>query len=265
MKIRILSDLHLEFCDMDIPPLADDKETVLVLAGDIGVVATNNLKQRYIPFLQRCSEQFKAVIAIAGNHEYYHGHWNNVIAQLREAITFDNVYFLENETKVIDDVAFIGATLWTDCGGGEGLADATKYWRYMNDSKLISTDTGPLVVDQVVSTHHESVGYITTALSAARDSNQKTVVVVHHGVAPGSIHAKYLGGSTAALNVFFSSDLTHIWEKTSPTLIIHGHTHESVDYQVGNTRVLTNPRGYVTMHTPAGENQHFDPRLVVEV
>ena len=37
---------------------------------------------------------------------------------------------------------------------------------------------------------------------------------------------------------------------------IHGHMHSNVDYMIGDTRVVCNPRGYSDM-----ENVKFDPRM----
>ena len=48
-------------------------------------------------------------------------------------------------------------------------------------------------------------------------------------------------------------------EEQRPALWVHGHTHDSCDYQVGVTRVVCNPRGY------EDENKRFDPELVVTV
>lgn len=77
---------------------------------------------RFRDFLKWCSFQFPHVIYIAGNHEFYHGNWKASIQYLRdECSKFDNVYFLEQDLKVIDDVTFIGATLWTDCNKGDHL------------------------------------------------------------------------------------------------------------------------------------------------
>ena len=42
-------------------------------------------------------------------------------------------------------------------------------------------------------------------------------------------------------------------------LWIHGHSHQAVDYEIANTRVLSNPRGYPDEHTG------FDAALVAEV
>jgi predicted phosphodiesterase len=44
---------------------------------------------------------------------------------------------------------------------------------------------------------------------------------------------------------------------------IHGHTHDSFDYSRNGTRVVCNPRGYVTRR--GAENNEFDPALIVEV
>ena len=49
-----------------------------------------------------------------------------------------------------------------------------------------------------------------------------------------------------------------------PVLWVHGHTHDSFDYQVGNCRVVCNPRGYVAW-TGKVENREFDAGFVVVV
>ena len=48
-------------------------------------------------------------------------------------------------------------------------------------------------------------------------------------------------------------------EQSGAKLWIHGHTHGSRDYMLGQTRVICNPRGYPPF------NQQFNPNLVVEV
>lgn len=49
-----------------------------------------------------------------------------------------------------------------------------------------------------------------------------------------------------------------------PMLWVHGHTHDSFDYQVDDCRVLCNPRGYMNRHGEF-ENMEFNSRLVVEI
>ena len=46
-------------------------------------------------------------------------------------------------------------------------------------------------------------------------------------------------------------------------LWIHGHTHDSFDYRLNETRVVCNPRGYAT--EGVNENPWFDLNLVVDI
>lgn len=273
MKIRYMSDLHLEFADFDVPPQDDDKDQILVLAGDVGVVESSSFTSRYIPFLKRVNEQFRTVILIMGNHEHYGGSFLKTAEKLREAlksVELTNIVFLEKATHVIDDVAFIGATLWTDCD--KNSPHASHYFNYMNDGRVIRTGPNkedgyklPFRAADTATDHARAKRFIEGEIEAQKKAGKKVAVVVHHGVAPGSIAEKYRTGPSAALNMFFASDMTKLWKKTEPDLIIHGHTHESLDYTVGKTRVAVNPRGYVTHNQPAGENSKFDPRLTVEI
>ena len=82
------------------------------------------------------------------------------------------------------------------------------------------------------------------------------MVVTHHGPHEKSIAPKF---RDTLLTAAFISDLSAVIETHQPALWVHGHTHVSFDYAVGDTRVLCNPYGY------PGENRRFDPRLVVEV
>jgi len=71
MLFRVMSDIHNEFCreesseDWKVPELAEDKESVLILAGDIGLLSR---KQTWFGFLSQCSKQFRDVFVIEGNH-----------------------------------------------------------------------------------------------------------------------------------------------------------------------------------------------------
>ena len=81
------------------------------------------------------------------------------------------------------------------------------------------------------------------------------MVITHHLPHAMSVHAKYAGDP---LNPAFASDLSAL-VRQPVQLWIHGHTHESMDYQIDGTRVVCNPRGYL----PQQPNTAFDPGLVV--
>ena len=108
MRIHLLSDLHLEFADLDVPKVDVD---LVILAGDIakGVQGIAWAKRTFnVP-----------VIYVAGNHEYYIDRRVPVpMEDTPQAMRFQaqgtHVHFLENEAVTIGDVRFLGATTWTD-------------------------------------------------------------------------------------------------------------------------------------------------------
>src|ERR1700677_2814685 len=104
MKIRVLSDLHLEFAAWT-PPAAD--ADVVVLAGDIHIGARG---------LEWAREQFPSlpVIYVSGNHEFYGGQMQQVSGALRAAAQSLDIDVLDTGELALDGTRFLGATLWTD-------------------------------------------------------------------------------------------------------------------------------------------------------
>lgn len=266
MQVRIMSDIHLEFSDFKIPDLPEDRDTVLILAGDIGLVHKANLQERYIPFLTRADIQFRKTILIMGNHEHYGGSFRRTRAILQDAIglaKLENVVLLEKESFVLDDVAFIGATLWTDCD--KQSPHANYLFQGMTDSKVIRTGPNTTLpyerkfsADASWVDHAYARRFIFNEIAAQKAAGKKTVVVVHHGVSHQSIHPAYAGSN---MNMFFASEMTADFMDAEPTLVVHGHTHKQLDYKMGNVRVIVNPRGYEGHEDTSG----FNETLVVEV
>jgi Icc-related predicted phosphoesterase len=148
MRIAICSDLHLEFGDINLQNT--DNADVLILGGDICVASdigkpdSNNFMEgaksnRITDFFKRCSFQFPHVIFIMGNHEHYHGDFatsGNKLKSLLESNMLSNVYLLDKETKKIDDVTFVGGTLWTDMNKEDSLT-MFHVSRRMNDFQCV--------------------------------------------------------------------------------------------------------------------------------
>jgi Icc-related predicted phosphoesterase len=266
MKIRILSDLHLEFSDR-FPPLSwpmPDAD-VVVLAGDIdnGTRAIDWAEQVF-PTLP--------VLYVPGNHEFYD---RDIIAARdalkRRAADSPNLRLLDDGECVIDGVRFLGSTLWTDFavyGEGETGRAMAESQRYVTDFRAIRHGAeGLLTPAQTVEFHRQAVAFLEARTSATFPG--RTVVVTHHAPHTGSIHPKW--GNTL-VNAAFVSDLTRLLG--NPVLWIHGHTHDSFDYRAKGTRIVANPMGYrfsrrprTPGQTPAVtfENVRFDPALVVSI
>ena len=88
-----------------------------------------------------------------------------------------------------------------------------------------------------------------------------TVVVTHHAPHRSSIARRF---EDDWLSGCFASELPDEFFEV-PSLWVHGYTHDSADYTVGNCRVICNPRGYPLRMTRGFENEAFDEWLVVEV
>jgi Icc-related predicted phosphoesterase len=262
MIVALASDLHLEFADINLQNT--EGAEVLILSGDILIAEDlhshpetkySHLEikvlqhgqaraQKFRDFLKRCSFQFPHVVYVAGNHEFYHGRWTESIQHLREECAkFPNVYFLEQDIKVINDVTFMGGTLWTDCNKGDPLT-LHALTDMMNDFKIIRNDDlgyTKLRPAHTAMRHRKTVQYFDSILADRKD--QKCVVVGHHAPTSMSTHARYVGQDL--MNGGYRSDLSEfIMDHPQIKLWTHGHMHDPFDYTIGETRVVCNPRGY---------------------
>jgi 3',5'-cyclic AMP phosphodiesterase CpdA len=251
MRIRVLSDLHLEFQRWAPPAAPAD---VVVLAGDIHAGAEG---------FRWARDHFPdgEIVYVPGNHEYYGAVMSDMQALMRREAQRFGIHLLDPGAVEIAGVRFLGATLWTDFElDGRDDASIARAMAIaqtaMSDYHVIrARHGGALSPDETCELHHRHVDWLAGAL--ARPHDDPTVVVTHHLPHPDSIHEKYRGDP---LNACFASDLSTL-VRTPVSLWIHGHTHESTDYVVNGTRVVCNPRGYL----PDEPNPRFDPALVIHV
>jgi len=262
MKIALVSDVHLEFGDLDFDNT--DGADVLILGGDICVAADiaqhdpHNImgeeyrSNRFHNFFQRCCDRFPHVIFIVGNHEHYNGDFAKTIPHFRYVLGYlPNLHILEKETFVLDDITFIGGTLWTDMNKRD-TRTLHAISGMMNDFRCVSNSAK--LVDQrgwnshftttdAADDHDAMLEYIRLMIEGKWD--QKFVVVGHHAPSRLSTHPRY--SSELIMNGGYSSELDDfILDHPQIKLWTHGHTHEDFDYCIGSTRILCNPRGYIS-------------------
>src|ERR1700730_2934275 len=187
MKIRVLSDLHLEFQQW-IPPKAD--ADVIVLAGDIDVGI------RGIEWA-RTSFPLSPIVYVPGNHEFYGGHMQDLLEELIAQGRRMGVDVLDRREVVIGGVRFLGVTLWTDfslygtdpTSINRAMADAQDG---MNDFRLIRFGKGRrFLPTDARAIHVAQVRWLRAQL--AEEFLGSTVVVTHHLPHRQSIHPKYQG------------------------------------------------------------------------
>jgi predicted phosphodiesterase len=258
MKIALGSDLHLEFGALELHN-TDDAD-VLVLAGDICVAkhlnGVHHHDSRYRKFFKECCERFPKVIYVLGNHEHYAYDIQYTAAHLKRELAHDNLHILDNETVDIGDYTFIGTTLWTNMNEEDSLtlyhvtSMMTDFQVIKNSARMVSEyKSARLTPEDTVEFHKRSLDYINHI--TYNRPNYKFVVVGHHCPSMKSVHPKY--AHDKIMNGAFASDLDDfIAYRPQIKLWTHGHTHEPFDYEIGTTRVVCNPRGYLG-HEPRAD------------
>jgi Icc-related predicted phosphoesterase len=236
MKLAIYSDIHLEFAYMDGQRLLEGDPDVVILAGDIstGVAGIHWAKELGVP-----------VIYVAGNHEYYHHDFYQHRETMRKHAEDTTVHFLDGDNILIDDVLFIGATLWTDYKllGDAHVHKAVAHGA-LNDHRLIRNGDRFFTPDDASIEFIKDRSYIEDSLRTASEANHiARVVVTHHAPHGNSIQPKFAGDK---LNPAFASDLSDVIQAHDIDLWVHGHDHGQHDYSVYDTRVVSAQRGYPT-------------------
>lgn len=258
MRIHVLSDLHLEAfegldatTDEKIPP--QSRCDVLVLAGDIhrGYAGMPSFCDLDVP-----------VVYVAGNHEYHGQHINRMSVDLARCARYLGINYLDGSEVVIEGVRFLGTTLWTDFalyrGRDRESLDAHRSSIY--DFSTVRTPSGLLTSEQTVIMHRVACKWLAKQLSKPFDG--PTVVVTHHAPSQRSNESRFDG---SLLTQAFCSEIEELAGKA--TVWIHGHCHNSSDYQWKGTRVVSNPRGHLlsSKRPLQWENPNFDPGFVIEV
>lgn len=249
MRIRLFSDLHLEFADFQPPALDCD---LVVLAGDIhvGAMALPWIRQHFdVP-----------VIYVLGNHEFY----RHVVPGLYQSLDQllepdDRIEILENRSVRVADTEFFGCTLWTDFdlfGQAQGCQRVAA--AMMSDYTLIRCghEQRTLTPADTIEYHHMSRSWLSQAV-AASDARHK-VVVSHHAPSLQSVSPAFTREPVSAA---YASAMEAYVETLGVDLWLHGHTHRCVDYRIGPTRVVTNQRGY----QPFDPVADFQPDFSIEI
>ena len=246
MRIRVLSDLHLEHAPWSAPAADQD---VVVLAGDIA---------RGVTGIEWASQTFNCpVVYVPGNHEFDFGDIGELRAQFAQPC--GRVHVLDNATVTLDGVRFVGSTLWTDQAlyGNVGRAvDAA--WRSISDYVRIRWNGSLLTPLHTIELHRVARAWLQQVLTKHHDG--PTVVVTHHCPHPDVIHPVYADSPS---NPSMASDLSDLITLHPTACWLHGHAHVSVDRKMGDTRIVCNPRGYAADGQP--ENPDFVGSRVVEI
>lgn len=232
-----MSDLHIEFSEnsrylkhSEFPVTGD----VLVLAGDIFYL--RNEVPPLGKFWKWASENYKQVLIVPGNHDYY-GHYDVMTRGMQWSWMFkENVGYYQNQVVRIDNVDFILCTLWSHIPPEDEYVVS----HGLNDFYQTLYDGHPLTADDYNRMHQFCLNFI--KMSVAESTAEKIVVVTHHLPTLQVVAAQHLGSD---LNTGFATELGNFIADSRIDTWIYGHSHTNIDTVVGNTKIVSNQLGYV--------------------
>lgn len=282
MRVNVISDLHIEFSDLELPG-----GEVLILSGDVceakhvkaeydvsnilnaGGPSTGNFKRmdRWTRFFHEECTKYEKVFYVVGNHEHYGYKFHKTIPHLKDVLP-KNVTVLEKECVEYNGVLFLGGTLWTNMNNHDQL---TLYHMksMMNDYKQITMKNEVKSVYHRLTPEHTVTEHVkTTELfkfyleeNRRRETPLPVVVLTHHAPSRLSTHPMY--ANDTIMNGAYSSDLSEfILDNPEIKYWTHGHTHHTFEYKIGDTTVMCNPRGYAGYEQRSRE---FDPTVGFDI
>lgn len=250
MKIRLVSDCHNEHRrkqghgKLFYPiPLDTDNETVLVLNGDIDTLI------RVKDYAEKLAERFRAVIYVAGNHELYGFNFTELHTMWS---ALPNCFFLNNSTVMLDDVLFVGSTLWTSLDNGDDIT-SNYYNERWPDAKYIGYGSGNFTSQHVVCEHNYSVKFIQ---QSANIPARKRVCITHFAPTFCVADPKF---NNSMSNNYYYSNLDYLIPEYD--VWMYGHNHYNLDIMCGDCRVVSNQVGY----TKEANYVDYNPNMIIEV
>jgi predicted phosphodiesterase len=225
---------------------------VTVLAGDIrpGKSALKWIRESF-------PEQ--PIVYVLGNHEFYGGAVPKLINDFRRMTVGTNIHILENDCLNIDGVRFLGCTLWTDfLLFGDPAVAGPNAAREMNDYRHIrvSPEFRRITGRDTAGLHAHSLRWLRSQLDST--ASLPTIIVTHHAPSPRSLDSVKTGELISAA---YASNLEDVISASRAKFWIHGHIHLPASFWIGETHVISNPRGY----PDEAIDPRFDPALVVEL
>ncbi len=259
MKIQLKSDLHWEHdvhaTKLVLSPEQDSnyvspEAEVLVLAGDMINATDSNVDY----LLWKFKDVKIPIFYVPGNHEYWHQSFLYVREYLEKKLAGTNIILLDRDSIIYKDTVFIGATLWTS------LHDPMKALiaKQSRDFQTIKD----LTVNYWHNRHIDDISYVEKVLNYHVDSGLKKVVINHYLPSYRSVPERFKGD--AGNCIFVAEDMERVIAEYQPELVLHGHTHDSNDYLLGETRVVSNPKGrwYGDFN---GLNAKYNNALIIEI
>lgn len=283
VRIQYASDLHINdwpnqtTYDNFIIPVAP----ILIVAGDI----CSAMDKSYSTFLRWCSQNWKLVIIITGNHEYYRldpvditlpngqvsqSHTQPVtMANVDRFIVnltsyYNNVVFLQNGASYVipgTHIRIIGATLWSAIDPMIHAEIQTKKGDYLATYTDTHVGMRPTTPPDICALHALQKTYLTSAI-APKHPRETLIVVTHHMPTLHMLEPHYRGERWHSCYASSDDDLlvptVRVW--------ICGHSHRAAHWQApSGTLVVMNARGYNRLEEQSRAEDIYNPGAYFDI
>ena len=256
IKIDFVSDLHFEIngsaMELKFPQTRGD---YMVLVGDMlpyrMLHNQNEALDEFINFIRTECRDYKKVFWVPGNHEYYRHQFSDVgINDIIPKILDEHVLLVNNKWTILGTTPVYFGTLWTDMDRGNPLIiEAVQ--RSMNDYRIIYKDPKhkhPIRGTDTIKVFEEQLKMceMHSGCAGCLCDYVRPVIFTHHGPSLQSHNTERYGKNDPIMYGYLSDlDERILGYQNPPSHWIHGHTHSSVDYMIGDTRILGSMYGYV--------------------
>lgn len=246
MLLQLASDIHTEFWPRDqgrkvlqrICKNTSKEVDAILIPGDLCTA-------QYIKYaFSILCKEYKNVIYTLGNHEFY-GYSKREVHNILDALQskHSNLHVLNNSTTEIDGQRFIGTSLWYPA-----TELAIKHRFEWSDFKHIKDG-----YEWIFKQHTIDRAFL------EREMTADDIVLTHFLPCPEAIHPKWAGHLS---NCYFLSDISDLIKERQPKLMVAGHTHNVMRFDIGKTKFYINPLGYPNY---GDEGKNFDDSLIIEV
>ena len=216
MKIQYCSDIHLELEEnLDLyskTPVIVPEGDILIILGDLLEIFDGIFS---LSLFDRLSKDFKLVFWIPGNHEYRYGFDIQNIENLNYMYAVrHNVFLLNNQVVIVEDVKFVFSTLWSkvDKFKLDIESEVPDYSQNIYKGKILTVEDTNLF-------HKNSIKFLEQ--NGISTSNHKTVVCTHYAPSKKCNSAIYEGHK---LNEAFYSELDSLILSSNIDFWLYGHT-----------------------------------------
>ncbi len=256
--------MHTEMGPWMPPSVSSD---VVICAGDIGVLNNLDTLEKYFDDVWKTTDN---VIWILGNHEFYHGEYDECLRIAQDFAKARGIHLLDEaigtENLEIDGVTFWGSTLWTDFNSNDWFAK-NRVGRNLNDFHVVNKER----FDGKFTNFNTEDALEINVRTREKINWDADVVITHH--VPALIEHRRFPLDDITYG-FCNTGLEEQIKASNIKFWVYGHNHDSMYIQdkerFGDTILLSNQQGYYNRWGTPGDYDYedtggFDPALTFEV